>query len=192
MAHGFASRKDAERVAAAALWVEHRRKDDRVNRPRWKRAPGGLRWYQLTARLDAGGTATADRGEWDSANDEWDGTGAEATITDTTASHWGLTGEWLLCRGHGGIIEPIASGQQFHTATLSGDLAAGSSANATVTIGGQSVTVLVYDHGSLGMATGKKICSGTTVRIYYEVESTHWIADWTKCENIQDSTYTCY
>lgn len=138
-------------------------------------------WHELTANLDAGGTATANPAAWDPAAAGGDGdyavdTASTVTVKDLAGQHWGLEGEWVRVQtrsaNNGPVLEVISAGAPWHLATLDADLAAGGTAAATVTIGGASVSVDVTD---LWLGTGESLAAGSAVGITYDVDNARWV-----------------
>lgn len=139
-------------------------------------------WFELTANLDAGGSATAKPLAWtpgDGGSFEEDtDLGASLTVTDKVGQFWGIIGEKLMCRRYsssvGTLWIPYSSGAPWHRATLDSALAVGDSTTAT-TSGGVSVTVYdeFLDSGSLN--------TGAVVGIEYDVEQARWAVVNAKC-----------
>ncbi len=140
-------------------------------------------WFQLDENLDADGEADAYTVDWSASANT--GAGAYAAndgsgdtivvVRDTTAQHCGLQYEWVRCRIIGSVNGPVREvmegGAQWHRGTLAAQLNQGSSANCTVTIRSNSVTVLVYD---VMLAADDHLDNGTIVIIFYNLETKHW------------------
>lgn len=180
------------RIGRAVLQVER----DRINSPSPRpvynsAAPWDWFWVELRENLQASGMGSGSGGDdeasgrvlmwWRDSAQYQVGTQA-VVVTDTTNQHWGLAYERILCRvlgsGTSYIYEAVTSGAATHTGTLAAALDQGSSANVTVTIAGQSVTVLAYDNK---LCSGQSIASGSTVDIIYDVGLRKWIVSSADC-----------
>lgn len=92
MGHGFATRRDAERVAAATEYVERMRKDELPVRPRWFRQRIGTTVYAVKLTADiASSEAAGVLCEWDAATEAFSDTATAITVYDSLGIFAGAT-----------------------------------------------------------------------------------------------------
>ena len=133
-------------------------------------------YYELTENLDAGGTADAHPLVWDSSSGDYTvDTETTVTLHDLLGEHWGLAGERVKGRTRstatGPIVVVLSSGAPWHIFSLSADMAAGETKDATVTIRGASVTVSLTD---AVLPAGHTFTSGTSVFAFYDRDAAKW------------------
>lgn len=173
----FFSANAAARIGRATRRVERQPRQPRGRRGRWQGRQTRPRWYQLTAPLDAGGTAAAQRLRWDAAAGAYVVDAAETVVlADLVGQHWGLGGERLRAElrraDSGAVYEVVSRGAPWHWATLDGELAAGGSASATVTVAGADVALTVHD---LWLEAGESLPAGTAVGVTYDLHGARWV-----------------
>lgn len=180
------------RIGRAARRVERQPRNPRGHRARWQGTPRSRdRWYRLSANLDAGGTATAILQVWDATADGGDGDYADeaaatpATLRDTVAQHWGLIGERIRvttrAASNATVYEVLGSGAPWWLATLADTLTYRSSAAATVTVRGVSVTVTVHDKF---LVSGTVLPIDAEIGIAYDLENARWVATEASCGSL--------
>ena len=144
-------------------------------------------WALLTENLLPGSFAQARPEVWDSTAASGDGAlsfdyGQYIKVEDLTSSHWGLAGEKVLIRRrltqNGVRYEAIRPGAPWYEGTLSTLLNAGSTATATVSIGGTNTTVTVADRF---LASGASLASGKKVGITCDANNNRFVATEAPC-----------
>lgn len=183
----------ARRIGASVRYTEGVSKGGGGTRRLWEGGPGPDQWLQLAGNLEAYGQAEAYMVNWSKAADYGDGAytaedGVDDptyTVRDCTGQHWGVEGEWILCRAIGSdndiVLEVVQGGAIWHLATLEATLAAGGSAPATVSIDGQLASVTVWD---AFLAAGDVLAPGSggmTIGISYEDEDQKWYVTEAPC-----------
>lgn len=175
------------RIAKATRVVERWTRNDEGHRGRWLDSGWQSFWVQLQANLTPGGSANAYPVTWDSSNSSGVGdlevdTSTTISVKDFATQNWGLQYEWLRVQPIGGdngiVYEVVSHGSPWYEGTLAAQLNQGSSANATVTVRGNSVTVSVTDRF---LKTGENIASSSRVGIVPDVRNARFTVTETAC-----------
>jgi len=129
--------------------------------------------FELTEQLDAGGTAAAYRMYWDGADYVADES-IEYEVRDLMGCHWGLKGERVSARSRrmpddaSHVWEVTRGGAPWYEGTLDEALSFDGTAEASVTIHGDSKTVTVTDRF---LSAGGSLDSASRIGFVYDVQN---------------------